>query len=191
MKSDLLKYKHYLLIISALLLANYALIPLAEFQEEQLQTLQLLEKKQLKTASLMVNSEQYSKVSKQLTAHLRESEHYLFTQKTVADFKLAAQSQVDGLLQAAGCDIERIGFKGSQKILAEVEKWFMEIRYKGDVDCLLSTTRSLEMAMPYINIEEYNYHAREFDSQADADFIATLKVSVWYKNNVLAVEETS
>ena len=57
----------------------------------------------------------------------------------------------------------------------------MEIRYKGDADCLIKTTRALETAKPYINVEKYSYSARGFDKRAQAVFNATLMVSVWYK----------
>lgn len=181
MKADLLKYKHYLLLLLALLLANYALVPLAEVQDEQLQRRSLLQKKQSKIIALMNNGDGFSHVNKQLAAYLSNSHDYLFTQKSLADFKLKAQSQIEQLLQQSGCVISRIGFIGNQQILPQVNKWHMDIRYKGDAECLVKTTRALETAKPYINIEEYNYTARGFDKTAIAEFNATLKVSVWYK----------
>lgn len=183
MKADLLKYKHYLLLLLALLLANYVLVPLTELQVEQQNALNLLQKKQAKTNTLIESGDDFSQVNEQLTAYLKNSHDYLFTQKSEADFKLTAQTQIEQLLQTAGCDISRIGFKGNQQILQKVQKWHMEIRYKGDADCLVKTTRALETTKPYINIEEYSYSARAFDKAAQAKFNATLKVSVWYKAN--------
>lgn len=183
MKADLLKYKHYLLLLLALLLANYVLVPLTELQVEQQNTLNLLQKKQSKTNKLIENGDDYSQYNEQLNVYLKNSHNYLFTQKSEAEFKLTAQAQIEQLLQASGCDISRIGFKGNQPILPKVQKWYMEIRYKGDANCLVKTTRALETATPYINIEEYSYSARGFDKTAQSTFNAMLKVSVWYKAN--------
>lgn len=184
MKADLLKYKHYLLLLLALLLANYLLVPLTELQSEQQQTLSLLQKKQQKTNALLNGGGSTSQERAQLATYLKNSHHYLFVQDSEASFKLAAQSQVEALLISSGCDISRIGFKGNQQILPKVQKWTIEIRYKGDAECLVKTTRALETAEPYINIEEYSYGSRGFDKTAQAEFNASLNVSVWHKASV-------
>jgi len=184
MKAELLKYKHYLLLLSALLVANYILVPLTEFQLEQQQTLKLLQKKQLKTKVLFGNSNNFIKETEQLTTYLENSYRYLFTQQREAEFKLTAQTSIERLLQSSGCSITRIGFKGSQQVLAAVQKWHLEIRYTGDAMCLVNTTRALETATPYINVEGYTYSVRSFDKSTQAEFNAMLKVSVWYKSAV-------
>lgn len=184
MKADLLKYKHYLLLLLALLLANYLLVPLTELQSEQQITLKLLQKKQNKTNALLKGNSISSKEREQLTVYLKNSHHYLFVQKTEAEFKRVVQAQIEALLQTSGCEVSRIGFKGNQQILPKVQKWQMEMRYKGDAECLIKTTRALETAKPYINIEEYSYGSRGFDKTAKSEFNAILKVSVWYKTNV-------
>jgi hypothetical protein len=184
MTADLLKYKHYLLLLLALLVANYLLVPLTELQSEQQQGLSLLQKKQQKTNALLNGGDITSQERALLATYLKNSHHFLFVQESEATFKLAAQSQVEALLTSAGCDISRIGFKGNQQILPKVQKWYIEMRYKGDADCLIKTTRALESAKPYINIEEYSYGARGFDKTAKAEFNASLKVSVWHKANV-------
>ncbi len=184
MKADILKYKHYLLLLLALLLANYLLVPLTELQNDQQLNFSLLQKKQQKTNALLSGVGISSKKRAELATYLENSNHYLFLQESEASFKLAAQSQVEALLTSSGCDISRIGFKGSQQILPKVHKWNIEMRYKGDAECLIKTTRALETAKPYINIEEYSYGARGFDKTVKAEFNASLVVSVWYKANV-------
>jgi hypothetical protein len=183
MKADLLKYKHYLLLLLALLLANYLLVPLTVLKSEQQITVNLLQKQLSKTNALL-NGGVISSIEKdQLITYLKSSHDYIFLQESEAEFKLAAQTQVEAILKSSGCDVSRLGFKGNQKILPEIQKWYMEIRYKGDVECLINTTRAFETAKPYINIEEYNYNVRGFDKKAEAELNATLNVSVWYKVN--------
>jgi hypothetical protein len=184
MRTELLKYKHYLLLLSALLLANYLVVPLAELQSEQQSALNLLQKKQDKTKDLLGRGNLSSKDSEQLAIYLKNADEYLFMQKNEASFKLSVQTQVESQLKSSGCTISRIGFNGNQQILPRVQKWHMEIRYKGDAECLVKTTRALETIKPYINIEEYSYAAKGFDKTVQAVFNATMKVSVWYKINV-------
>jgi hypothetical protein len=184
MKADLLKYKHYLLLLLALLIANYLLVPLTELQSEQQQNLRLLQKKQGKTIALLSGGDLSSQERAALATYLKNSHLYLFVQESESSFKLAAQSQVEALLTSSGCNISRIGFKGNQQILPKVQKWNIEMRYKGDADCLIKTTRALESAKPNINIEEYSYGSVGFDKTAKAEFNASLKVSVWHKTNV-------
>ena len=182
MRAELLKYQHYLLFLAALLLANSVLLPLTEWQTQQQQNLYLLQKKQSKTERLVTHVDEFESINKQLELYLSKSDSYLFTQKSVAEFKLTAQAQVEKMLQTSDCLIERIGFKGNQQLLPNVEKWFIEIRYKGDVTCLLKATRAFETTTPYMNIEHYSYNARAFDKNASGEFNAVLGVSVWYKN---------
>lgn len=181
MKADFLKYKHHLLVMVALLVANYVVMPLADLQEEQLQTLQLLQKKQVKTASLMNNGDKFTEINEQLALYLKNADDYVFRQKNEAKFKLTAQTRLEQLLQSADCDVDRIDFKGKQQILPKLQKWRIETRYKGDAICLLKVSRALETTKPYMNIEEYNYNAKGLDKSAQAKFNATIMLSVWYK----------
>lgn len=181
MKADLFRYRHYLLMLLALLLANYLLVPLTEFQQEQQQSLSLLKKKQVKTDSLFGKDIEFTLLNKQLDDFLKNAHKYIYSQQSEADFKLIAQTQIENHLKEAGCNISRIGFKGSQQITPNVDKWYMDIRYGGDVSCLIGLTRGLETSKPYINIEEYSYSVRDFDKRAKGDFNAKMSVSVWYK----------
>lgn len=181
MKTQLLKYKHYLLIILALLVINHVVLPLAEWQNEQGQYKNLLEKKQLKTAELLNDQTENEEVNQQLIEYLTHADKYLYNQKSEAEFKLSAQTQIESILNSADCQIQVIGFQGNQQILPRVQKWHMEIRYKGDANCLMKTTRGIESASPNINIEGYSYGVRSFDKNVKVDFNALLKVSVWYK----------
>ena len=181
MKASLLKYKNHLLLMLALFLANFILMPLTELQSEQQLSLHLLQNKQKKTKALFNSNEGLSAKSVILATNLSKAEKYLFLQENEANFKLTVQSHIETLLTAAGCNVSRLGFKGNQPISRNVQKWIMEIRFKGDVECVLKTTRALEIAKPYINIEKYSYSSRGFDKEVNTDLNAILTIGVWHK----------
>jgi len=189
MKDEIFKYKNYLLLLSALLVANFLLTPLSVLLEEQIQKVYLLEKQQVKTSNLINNTDEFNQKGEQVDQYLKNATNFLYTQKSESDFKLIAQTQIEKLLQESACTIERIGFKGKQQILPQIQKWHMEIRYSGDASCLLKATRGLETAKPYINIEEYKYNADNvLDKTAEGRFNAILSVSVWFDNQNSAKE---
>ena len=165
----------------ALFLANFILMPLTELQSEQQLSLHLLQNKQKKTKALFNSNEGLSAKSVILATNLSKAEKYLFLQENEANFKLTVQSHIETLLTAAGCNVSRLGFKGNQPISRNVQKWIMEIRFKGDVECVLKTTRALEIAKPYINIEKYSYSSRGFDKEVNTDLNAILTIGVWHK----------
>jgi hypothetical protein len=181
MKASLLKYKNHLLLMLALFLANFILMPLTELQSEQQLNLHLLQNKHKKTKALFNSNEGLSAKSAILATYLSKAEQYLFLQENEANFKLTVQSHIETLLTAAGCNVSRIGFKGNQPVSRNVQKWIMEIRFKGDVECVLKTTRALEIAKPYINIEKYSYSSRGFDKEVNTDLNAILTIGVWHK----------
>lgn len=180
MKVEFLKYKHHLIFLSALLIANFIVEPLIELQEELLVSNALLEKKQLKTASLLNNQESLGEINKKLTVSLNKANRYLFSHTTLSEFKLSAQSKVESLLTESNCKIERIGFKGNKQLLPELQKWYLEVQYQGDANCLIKATRAIESAQPSFVIEEYSYRANDFDKKIKTGLNARLTISVLF-----------
>lgn len=180
MKSELLKYKHYLILLMALLIANYVILPLNDWQITQQQTLELLEKKQNKTQMLLQNSESFNLQTIELNKQLAVANQVLFNSKDEATFRQVAQSKIESILTEAECKIERIGFKGSTALNHNIEKWNLEIKYKGDAVCLLKTTRAIESMQPHVRIVDYNINHRGLTKEAAGDFNAKIEVSVWY-----------
>ena len=181
MKNELLKYKHYFVLLSALLLANYVLVPLSAWQETQLNTLKLLTKKYNKTQELFKGNDKISIKENELVEKMALYNSALFKTKDLATFKLRAQSKIEKFLTESNCKIERIGFKGNSILEHNIERWTLEIRYKGDALCVLNTTRTLESMQPKVRIDSYNVLHQGLKEDALGEFNANLNVSVWYQ----------
>lgn len=180
MKSELEKYKHYLVLLLALIVANYIVMPLSEWQSSQQQTVTLLEKKLAKTKDLLHNSSSLDHSLDKVSTQLKQFEQLSFIAKDEASFKLVAQEKIEKALAQAACKIERIGFKGNTQLRDNIERWSLEIRYKGDAVCLVQTTRLLESMKPIVKIDSYNVNHRGFTTEATGSFNARLNVSVWF-----------
>jgi len=181
MKLVILKYKHYLILLMALLMANYVIVPLDNWQNKQQETLGLLSNKYNKTQALLNNNDLFNQKLEEIDKQLALSDQMLFNSKDEATFKQIAQSKIESVLTKAECKIERIGFKGNAFLQENIERWSLEIRYRGDATCLLKTTRGLESMEPYVRIDDYNVSHSGVDIKGIGEFNASLNVSVWYK----------
>ncbi|MEW6983271.1 hypothetical protein AAD001_11535 [Colwelliaceae bacterium 6471] len=176
------RYRHYLIVLAALVIANYVIVPLSEWQDEQKQLLSLIAKKHDKVSELINNEAVLSNKANIAKNNMEKMLAYIFTDEDEAKFKLTAQSAVESILTKAGCTIERIGFKGSTEVAPNVERWSLELRYKGDEICVLDTSRGLESTQPVIRVDEYNINHRGLKKEAMGSFNITSEVSVWYIN---------
>lgn len=178
---EIQKYKHYLIILAALLIANYVIVPLDEWQENQSLNLELLNAKYEKTQSLLGNQSTLTEQLNQTQQQMTELEEVLFVDSSDDKFKLMAQSLIEKSLTDGKCNIERIGFKGSVVLNSEISRWLMEIRFKGDIHCLVHATRTLESLPITIKISEFNYGHDKLTSEVNGHLSAQILLNVWYK----------
>lgn len=181
MLAEIIKYKHYLIVLAALLVANYVIVPLSELHDEQKLNLQLLSKQYEKTQSLMGNQDTLTEKLADSNKQIALLDKVLFIDSSEAQFKLAAQSLVEKTLLDGKCDIERIGFIGNTQVNKSIERWLMEVRLKGDINCLTYTTRTLESLSPHIEINEYNFNHRSLTENVSGKLNAQIQLNVWYK----------
>lgn len=183
MKNELMKNKHYLLIIGALLIANYILVPLSDWQVELKQNTALLDKQKRKVDNLVDNSDYLNEALESSEKSIAALNKVLFVIPTTDKFKLTVQSKIEKALNDAGCSIERIGFNGETEVTQSITRWSMEMRYKGDLGCMTKATRAVESLSPYVQVESYNMNNRGFNKSLGGRFNAKLQVNVWHKEN--------
>jgi len=159
MKADLLKYKHYLILLAALLLANYMTVPLWELQHEQKQELMLLDKHAVKTEQLLSGTDSFTEELVKVKELQTSIEPFIFTQATEAKFKLAAQQQIETLLTEAKCSMERVNWLSSTAVNDELTRWRLELRYTGNPACMIKITRALGTAKPIMRIKDFTFSA--------------------------------
>jgi len=181
MANDINKYKHHLLIVAALMIANYLIMPLSEWQSELKQNLTLLEKQAGKVSNLIDDKAKFEEelvTSNKTVARINTS---LFVSPSEGEFKLAVQASIEKVMKEAGCTIERIGFKGSNEVTKNVERWTLDVRYQGDIGCMTMATRKLESFSPLIEITSYNMNHSGLTDELTGILSGRMDIGVWHK----------
>ena len=173
-------YKHYFIVLVALLIANYVVMPLSDWQVEQQQKYSLLKKRSSKIELLVENKEQYDAEFVKIDTDVEKITQYIYTDSEEAKFKLLAQSKIEKILKDSECNVDRIGFKGNTIIDDSLSKWRVEIRFNGDAVCMTKTVRLLESSTPKFNINNYNANHRGFDNNAAGSFVTVMNLDAWH-----------
>lgn len=181
MKEELVKYKHYLLVLVALVIANYAIVPLSEWQDEQQAKLALLETRLVKSQNLKSQATDITNYYSELSSASDALASYVYSSTSGDKFKRVAQKQIEALLADATCTTEGIGFKGEVELDPSLSRWSIELRYSGDAACIIKMSRSLESMQPMATVEKYNVNHRSLRSELKGRFTAKLTVSLWQR----------
>jgi hypothetical protein len=187
MKSEIIKYKHYLLLIAALLIVNFVLDPLWQYAIDTQSKVQLMQKKADKIASLLsvkdeVDNQELLMSSKQLNL-----QPYLFPASSESEFKLLAQGKIESVLADANCNINSIGWKSRSKIEQSLIRWTLEARYKGNAECALKSIRTFEHQKPVINIAEYSLAGSEVSGNKRNNMVIQLNLVMWQNAKEVAL----
>lgn len=174
------QYKHYFILIAALLAANYLVLPMSEWQTEQQQTLALITKKSDKVSNLLSSETEYVEQLTKVTNDLQQMRRYVFDDADEAKFKLTAQSKIEQILNEAECNIQRINFKSDTQVREKLIRWQVELRFKGDALCMTQTTRGLESLVPNISIADFNMNHRGLTDEVEGQLNAVMNVTLWH-----------
>lgn len=178
MKQDLLKYRHYLILLSALLLVKFVTEPLWQQQVTQQANNALIAKQANKANALLDNHELLSKTGEQQQALLTKLLQQTFVSGSEAEFKLQAQSSIEQAVKQANCKVERIGWKGVTQVLPSLNRWQLEMRFSGEPVCILSATKALESLKPLVSISSYYYNG-ELNGNPQGLANARLQLTMW------------
>lgn len=174
------QYKHYFILITTLLVANYVVLPMSVWQTEQQQTLALITKKSNKVSSLLASETEYAEQLTKVTNDVQHMRRFVFDDADEAKFKLTAQSKIEQILNEAECNIQRINFKGNTQVREKLIRWQVELRFKGDALCMTQTTRGLESLLPNISISDFNVNHRGLTDEVEGHFNAVMNVTLWH-----------
>ena len=179
MKEFFDKYKHYLLIVFALIIADYCLVPLYNEIESKQQSLHLSQKRLLKTEAVI---EQIESIEAQEIAILQSKEKaqgLLFKNVNESQFKLLAQEKIESLLQQSGCELSSTAWKGSKLLNDDIAEWRIEVRFQANPSCLVTVTRNFESSLPLIRIHEYSYGGRKLHASPMEQLRGILTLKLW------------
>ncbi len=175
----LMKYKHHLIVLFALVAVKFVLVPLSENQLILQQKYKATQKRVNKVESLIEKEQQLLSIESQLKSELNKVKSVLYEASDEADFKILAQGNVEFAIKSAGCDIEQVGWDGVTQMSPQINRWHLKARYKGDANCLLKASRNIEALKPVIRIKEYFYGGKEIEKEPGRRVTAILNLIMW------------
>lgn len=188
MKSDLLKYKHYFIVIAALLFGLYITDPLWVSYKELTQTKTLNAVRANKLTTLLTQQTQLQQQLAQAQEAAKSITPYLFNQTTESDFKLKAQQAVEQALKQAQCNLERVEWQGKVQLAPLLEQWVLSIRYNGQPLCLVKASKAIELLKPTVRFKEYAYNGRSFTGNPNENISADIDLIMWNNTAPLTTE---
>lgn len=186
MKNEIIKYKHYLLLVVALIIANFVLEPLWQNALDTQHKVQLMQKKEAKVNSLLAMKGKVEEQSEIMLSKRLKLQTYLFPASSESEFKLLAQGKVESVLADASCNIDSIGWKSRSKIEQSLIRWTLEARFKGNAECVLKVVRTLEHQKPIINIADYSLGGSEVSGDRRNRMVIQFNLVMW--QNIKEVE---
>lgn len=178
MKANLIKYKHYLILLTALLFSSYLVVPLWELQQELRSEIKMLKKQLLKIDKLIGNETIFDERGVKAKQKQAKSEVYIFQQPNEAKLKLDVQLKLEHLFTDANCEMGRVSWKNASVVDQTLTRWTVEVRFKGNPSCIIKTTRSFATAKPLMRIQDFDYSARRINGEVRNKITATLKIMI-------------
>lgn len=186
---ELEKYKHYLVVVFALIFALYITEPMVLTYGELHQTNQLNKKRASKLNNLL---DEQNKLLEKLDMANQEAstlQSYIFNKPTESEFKLTAQTLIGNTLETAGCSIERVTWRGETPISDSISQWRINIRFNGNALCTLKATKGIEQLIPLVRILEYNYTSRDWDGSFNHSLVGDIDLIMWNEIKTIVEEK--
>jgi hypothetical protein len=177
-KSDLLKYKHYFVLLAALLLANFLVVPFWQVMQEQKQDINLLSTHELKLNTLIANSSRYQDLINKAEQNKQEIHGYVFTQASEAKFKLTVQQKLEALFAEAKCSVQRINWKSATPVSEGITSWTVQTRFKGNPACMIKITRAFGETKPLLRVQDFIFSSRKINGQVRNKINAVVELFV-------------
>lgn len=173
------EYKHYIALISALILVRFVIVPAWEQIELDAQKIRSLDSRLNRVENLISIKDELAQEYTQSQKKLNQVIPYIYNVPNESEFKLVAQKNIEAALGEAGCEIEQIGWEGYTSVSDNIRRWRIQARYKGLARCLLMSTRKIESLKPITRIDTFFYGGQEINRDINRPIAANLNLIVW------------
>ncbi|KAF7775482.1 hypothetical protein PCIT_a1684 [Pseudoalteromonas citrea] len=179
--NEIKKYKHYLIVLTAVLFALYVTEPLWLMLNKQKETLLLSDVRIAKAQRLMRNKEQLDAQLQQLIQDAEKVPSLVFVDASEGEYKLSVQTKIEAILQSAGCKLNILNWDESAQILNNLEAKSVKVDFSGSPLCLAKTFRAVENSQPVLRIVKYAYGARGWYGKINENLEAEITIKSWRK----------
>lgn len=160
------KHKLALGLLATLLLLKLLLLPLFDWQNEQLSNITNLQKRASKSQSVITNQGQISQSQQRITAQLNAINRLFIDYKNDAEFKLAMQQQIEQSLASNQLQINNTSWLPSILVANEqLMRHQLRLNIKGTLLNFKNFITLLESAPPQAELKTLNINIKGQNSE--------------------------
>ncbi|NOU51807.1 hypothetical protein HG263_14815 [Pseudoalteromonas sp. JBTF-M23] len=178
---ELIKFKHYFIVLGAILFATYITDPLWNLYLQQSESLALSNARIDKVSSLLDNKSQLIDALGVLEAQTEQVSELVFTQATEGEYKLTVQKAIENILTESNCKLNILNWSDATQILEGMSAKVVDIELSGGPLCIAKSMRLLEAHKPIIRIEKYAFGARGWFGRISENLEVEISVKTWRK----------
>lgn len=160
------KHKLALGLLATLLLLKLLLLPLFDWQNEQLSNITNLQKRASKSQSVITNQGQISQSQQRITAQLNAINSLFIDYKNDAEFKLAMQQQIEQSLASNQLQINNTSWLPSILVANEqLMRHQLRLNIKGTLLNFKNFITLLESTPPQAELKTFNINIKGQNSE--------------------------
>lgn len=165
---DLKQPKHQLAFgaIAILLLLKFLLVPLFDWQNQQLSNITNLQKRVSKSQNVITNQSQISQSQQRITAQLKAINSLFIDYKNDAEFKLAMQQQIEQRLASNQLQINNSSWLPTIAVANDqLMRHQLRLNIKGTLLNVKNFITVLESAPPQVALKTFNINIKGQSSE--------------------------
>lgn len=157
MMQEIKKHKMALSLIALLVSIKFILIPILEWQDEQLVEISLLEKQTSRIDKVLDNKQQIEDYSARLKNTLASSEQLFLLASDSSAFELAQQQWLESKLKQYDLDANNIGWTPPyQDADSKLQGHNVQLNIDGKTTNIIAFIQDLQSQLHYIEIQAFN-----------------------------------
>ncbi|MBE0360565.1 MULTISPECIES: hypothetical protein [Pseudoalteromonas] len=156
---DLKQPKHQLALgaLALLIILKFIIVPLFDWQNEQLSQLANLQKRASKSQNVIINQNQISKSQQQINAQLKAINSLFISYKSEAEFKLAMQQQIEQTIASKQLQINTSSWLPSLLVAnGQLMRHQLRLNIKGSTLNYIKLITLLENTAPKAELKTFN-----------------------------------
>ncbi|MBB1386218.1 hypothetical protein H5119_11775 [Pseudoalteromonas sp. SG45-5] len=160
---DLKQPKHQLALaaLTLLITLKFIIVPLFDWQNEQLSQLANLQKRASKSQNVIINQNQISKTQQQINAQLKAINSLFINYKSEAEFKLAMQQQIEQTIASKQLQINTSSWLPSLLVAnGQLMRHQLRLNIKGSTLNYIKLITLLENTAPKAELKTFNINLK-------------------------------
>jgi len=153
------QYQVQLSFIALLVIIKFVIIPVFDWQDEQLIEIQLLQKKISRIDGVLENRGEIEQYRNQLEKLLADTDDVFLTSGNVATFQLEQQQWLEDKIKLHGLDVSNIGWSPQQtQAKFNVTAHNVQLNVDGKTIQIMSFLQDIQAQKNYIAIQAFSFN---------------------------------